>query len=151
MRIRCRHFWRAFRRDERGVALVEFALLVSLLLVLVFGIIDFGRRLFVANALTQGAREGARFAAALMTPPCNQTAAIQTRVVSSVDTVLVRSPKLAAGNVTVTCLPNNSNPVQVQVTVVYPFTWLTPLWPLLRLSPSNSARATATFRWEGAP
>ena len=37
--------FRGFRRDERGTALVEFALIAPLLFLLLFGIIDFGRAL----------------------------------------------------------------------------------------------------------
>ena len=45
---------------DRGAAAVEFALLLPLLLLLVFGIIDFGRALNAQVTLTQAAREGAR-------------------------------------------------------------------------------------------
>ena len=48
---------------ERGAAAVEFALLLPVLLLLVFGIIDFGRALNAQITLTQAAREGARLAA----------------------------------------------------------------------------------------
>lgn len=51
------------RRRDRGAAAVEFALVVPMLLLLVFGIIDFGRMLNVKITLTQAAREGARAAA----------------------------------------------------------------------------------------
>lgn len=50
-------------RQDRGAAAVEFALLLPLLLLLVFGIIDFGRALNAQITLTQAAREGARLAA----------------------------------------------------------------------------------------
>ena len=45
---------------DRGAAAVEFALVVPLLLLLVFGIIDYGRFFFDSVSLRQGAREGAR-------------------------------------------------------------------------------------------
>jgi Flp pilus assembly protein TadG len=48
---------------DRGAAAVEFALLLPLLLLIVFGIIDFGRALNAQITLTQAAREGARLAA----------------------------------------------------------------------------------------
>ena len=54
---------RAFRRDERGTALVEFALIAPLLFLLLFGIIDFGRALDYYNQVTQLAGQGARAAA----------------------------------------------------------------------------------------
>ena len=48
---------------DRGAAAVEFALVLPLLLLLVFGIIDFGRAYNAQVTLTQAAREGARLAA----------------------------------------------------------------------------------------
>ncbi len=44
----------------RGQALVEFALVVPIFLILMFGIIDFGRYVYTANALSNSAREAAR-------------------------------------------------------------------------------------------
>jgi Flp pilus assembly protein TadG len=46
--------------SDRGAAVVEFAIVLPVLLLLVFGIIDFGRALNAQIALTQAAREGAR-------------------------------------------------------------------------------------------
>jgi Flp pilus assembly protein TadG len=43
---------------------VEFALVAPVLLILVFGVIDFGRALYVVNVLTAAMREGARRGAA---------------------------------------------------------------------------------------
>jgi Flp pilus assembly protein TadG len=45
---------------DRGAAAVEFALLLPLLLLIVFGLIDFGRAINAQITLTQAAREGAR-------------------------------------------------------------------------------------------
>jgi len=51
------------RYDDRGSAAVELAILLPLLLLLVFGVIDFGRMLNTQITLTEAAREGARAAA----------------------------------------------------------------------------------------
>ena len=48
------------RRGERGAAAVEMALILPVLLLLVGGIIDFGRAFNAQMTLTQAAREGAR-------------------------------------------------------------------------------------------
>lgn len=51
--------------QERGAAAVEFALLASLLFMLIFGSISAGISFSRSNALQTAAREGARFAATL--------------------------------------------------------------------------------------
>ena len=48
-------------RRERGATLVEYALVVSILFVFVFGIIEFARIIFSYNTLANAAREGARY------------------------------------------------------------------------------------------
>jgi len=48
---------------DRGAVAVEFALLLPLLLLILMGIIDFGRMLNAQETLTQAAREGARLEA----------------------------------------------------------------------------------------
>ena len=50
-------------RDDRGAAAVEFALIAPLLILLVFGIIEFGRVWSARNVYISAAREGARVAA----------------------------------------------------------------------------------------
>jgi Flp pilus assembly protein TadG len=52
----------AGRRGARGQALVEFALIVPVLLLLVLGIVEFGRAWNAHQVLTDAAREAARTA-----------------------------------------------------------------------------------------
>lgn len=52
--------WR--RREQRGQALVEFALILPLLMLVLFGIVEFGRAWNAKQVLTDAAREGARLA-----------------------------------------------------------------------------------------
>ena len=49
-------------RRPRGQALVEFALVIPLVILLLMGIFDFGRAVFAYNSLSNAAREGARVA-----------------------------------------------------------------------------------------
>jgi Flp pilus assembly protein TadG len=51
-----------FFSNERGSTLVEFAIGVTVFLTAMFGVIEFGRALWVHNALTDAARRGARYA-----------------------------------------------------------------------------------------
>lgn len=50
-------------RPDRGAAAVEFAIILPLLLILVAGIVDFGRLLYAEVMVTNAAREGARMLA----------------------------------------------------------------------------------------
>ncbi|MSR29869.1 MAG: pilus assembly protein [Gemmataceae bacterium] len=45
---------------RRGAAAVEFAIVAPFLILLVFGIVEFGRMLMVLELVSNGAREGAR-------------------------------------------------------------------------------------------
>lgn len=47
-------------REHRGVAAVEFAVVLPLFLLVVFGMIEFGRAIMVQQVLTNASREGAR-------------------------------------------------------------------------------------------
>ena len=50
------------RRPSRGQALVEFALVIPIFLLLLIALFDLGRAVFAYNTLTNAAREGARLA-----------------------------------------------------------------------------------------
>lgn len=66
----------ALIRGNRGNAVVEFAIVFPLLLVLCFGITEFGRAWMTMNILTSAAREGVRLA--VVTAP--NIAAVEQRV-----------------------------------------------------------------------
>lgn len=59
-RTNCRPTARFLGRDERGVAAVEFALLLPVLIMLLFGIIEFGLALSRQQVLNTASHEGAR-------------------------------------------------------------------------------------------
>jgi hypothetical protein len=50
------------RRRSRGQGLVEFAIVIPLILLAVFGILDMGRAIFTYNTLAQSARQAVRTA-----------------------------------------------------------------------------------------
>ena len=61
------------RRADRGAAAVEFALVVPLLLLLLFGIISYGVMLSFRQTMSQAATEGARAAAVTVVATDKQT------------------------------------------------------------------------------
>jgi Flp pilus assembly protein TadG len=52
-----RHWW----RDTKGTAMVEFAIICTVLLMILFGIIDMGHALYMKAVVTNASREGARY------------------------------------------------------------------------------------------
>jgi Flp pilus assembly protein TadG len=50
------------KRRQRGIAVVEFAIIGVLLMIVIFGVIETGRALFIVNTLTEATRRGARMA-----------------------------------------------------------------------------------------
>jgi Flp pilus assembly protein TadG len=54
---------RGSRKSERGASLVEFTIAATVFLTVTFGVLEFGRALWVYNALADAARKGARYAA----------------------------------------------------------------------------------------
>ena len=101
---------------DRGAAAVEFALLLPLLLLLVFGIIDFGRAINAQITLTQAAREGARLAALG-----------QPNVVSGTQAA-APGLNLPQSAIAVTaCPPGATQTTDAVVQVSYPFHFVTPV------------------------
>jgi Flp pilus assembly protein TadG len=49
-------------KNERGAALVEFAIVATLFLSVLFGVLEFGRLFWTHNALRDAARRGVRYA-----------------------------------------------------------------------------------------
>jgi Flp pilus assembly protein TadG len=100
------------RAGERGAAAVEFALVLPLLLLIVFGIIDFGRAYNAQVTLTQAAREGARLAALN-----------QSNVVSRTQGAAI--PLTGVGVAVTACPSGSTGDAVVQTT--YTFTFVTPV------------------------
>ena len=55
-------------KKQRGVALVEFALVLPILLMIIFGIIELGIALYDKAVITNASREGARYGIVLHSP-----------------------------------------------------------------------------------
>lgn len=99
---------------DRGATAVEVALLLPILLVLVMGIVDFGRALHAQITLTQAAREGVRVAALKQPNPASRT---QNAAVG-----------LSGVGVAVTACPGTPTPgSDAEVKATYNFEFVTPI------------------------
>ncbi len=68
------------RRDERGASAVEFALVVPLLMILLFGLITTGLTFSDHLAATNAAREGSRYGAATDVSSAGWASSVKERV-----------------------------------------------------------------------
>jgi uncharacterized iron-regulated membrane protein len=139
-------------RAEDGQALVEFTLLLPLFLVILFGIIWFGRAYNAQQEATHLANVVARYAAVNGCPqgqavPCSPT--LQSWALSQPGAPDSGSPSNAVVTI---CFPNGtSSPGDpVQVKVKSNFSWL-PVNSFLGISAQSQIGATATMRLESLP
>jgi Flp pilus assembly protein TadG len=140
-------------RSERGAALVEFALVVPLLMLMMCATIDFGLAVYTLNNLTAAVREGGRYAATLDRPAwqLNGGTNAQSDVSDRVYNYIVgMNNGLTATQTKALISVSTPDPttgiITVQITG-YPYRPVTPLSTLLGLATVNMNRR-AIFRWE---
>jgi Flp pilus assembly protein TadG len=133
-----------FTREERAASMVEFAIVVPLLLLLVFGIIDFGRVFFDLNNLTNVAREGARNGAVLPTAGTTELNSIRDAVIARFNQNSMKNSALTTAMVTVTAQGTSPNRTIRVVITGYPLNPIVPIGPLT--GPLRDVRAE--FRHE---
>ena len=126
--------------DDRGVGVVEFALVMPLLMMLVFGVVQFGLLYNRQQALHAAAREGARLAAI----PSATQSEISTHALDALNGIPLD------GTPTVTVTPNVTRPCEgrlgeaVLVEVSVATTIEIPVWG----TESKTLRGRGEFRCE---
>lgn len=98
---------------QTGVAAVELAFVIFFLLLLVAGIVEFGRAFWYYDALTKATRDGARYlSTANRMDIASPTFVSDTaqRVADIANTANLR-PALATGDVTITCMDSKFDPM----------------------------------------
>jgi Flp pilus assembly protein TadG len=136
---------------QRGQSIVEFALVLPLLLLLVFGIIEFGFFLFNKQMITNAAREGARAGIIATVPrvPDYGPDSIDSVVQNYCTTHLVTFSSRYAPVTTVggAYSPGALPFTDLSVTVEYQYSFL--FFPLLvGQSRTTSIQAVAVMRYE---
>ena len=130
------------RRNRRGVAVVEFALVLPIFFMMVFAMIEFGRMVMVRQVLTNASREGARIGVL--------DGATTAEVVDKVEAYLTSaSIPFTAGNVvSVSPSPPSSAGYgeSVSVTVTVPFDDVSWLPSPMYLGAANVSAATVMRR-----
>jgi Flp pilus assembly protein TadG len=134
-----------YLRDDRGTAVVEFALVIIPLTLIVFGILDFGRALNYYNDLTQLAGQGAR--AAAVDQNVDGTAAdgnFQKLVADNADSPELKNASNHINVCVAAPLPTKTGD-PVTVTTSFNFHFIPLVHPV-----AITLRASQTERYEGA-
>jgi Flp pilus assembly protein TadG len=116
------------RHRQRGVAAIEFAITVPLLLLLVLGVFEFGRIFFQYNTLTKATRDAARYLAATATLGSTDTIVIDATDLAETQNLVVYGnpagtgptllPGLAPGDVSASCFGGGTTCPGVQHVLV---------------------------------
>lgn len=122
--------------SDQGATAVEFALLLPLLAVLIFGLVDMGRLFYVQMALEFAANEGARVSSLYPNGPADtatvpnavKAAVGDAAIIAKLDGTAVVSIDPAGANTckTVDAAGNAVNDENTTVLVSTPFVWLIP-------------------------
>lgn len=130
-------------KDERGAALVEYAIGATVFLSVLFGVVEFGRALWVHNALTDATRRGARYA---ILNSSSKSEAVKNVAVygDATDSSQPVVPKLTPDNVQVSYSPDyglDTGTVTVSITE-YDFEFVVPLIGRTMRMPAYSTTLT---------
>lgn len=96
------------RANQTGTTTVEFAIIASVMFMILFAVIEFGRVMFVANALAESTRRGARLAAVC---PVGDPMPAQAAILAGTDGVSSIAADLTTANVAIAYLDVNGAPV----------------------------------------
>lgn len=138
------------RWRDRGAAAVEFAFIVPVLVVLIFGSIEFGLAVQARTMLGNAAREGVRVASLTANGDTTSAAQVKTAVdnalagVSGTKTVTVTCATPAGAACTIGAKNNGNNVATVTVTIDY--TGITGMFPALT---NKTLTASSYMRIEG--
>jgi Flp pilus assembly protein TadG len=115
------------RSDDTGVTAIEFSLIVPVFLLIIYGIMELGRLLFIYNSLGHAVYEGGRYAIVRGSESASPatTAQIEAQVATYAANL---DPSLL--NVDVTFDPDNSPGSIVNIAATYDFAFMTNLLPL---------------------
>jgi Flp pilus assembly protein TadG len=118
---------KSFNSDERGSTLVEYSIAALVFVTSMFAVMEFGRALWVHNALSDATRRGARYA--VLNSPAN-IAQVKNVVVYGDPAGGTKSivPNLSTGDVTVTYSDMAVNKGSATVSInSYQFQFVIPL------------------------
>ncbi|MTW11271.1 pilus assembly protein [Pseudoduganella eburnea] len=94
---------------QSGAALVEFALVISILILLLAGTYEFGRAFAFYDALSKGTRDAARYMSVAKKANINSSAVGNAKAIVVAAANAAKVPNFTSSNVVVTCLDASYN------------------------------------------
>ena len=142
-------------KTQRGVAIIEFAIVLPVLLMLIMGTAEFGRAFLQYNELTKSLRDGSRYVAAKAVKGSTGVVLLNANVITQTRNLVTYGniagtgtpllPGLVPGNVTVVA----GAPGSVVVSAAYSYVPLFASLPLFQFGSLGMARtlsAAVTMR-----
>ena len=112
------------RLTERGAVAAEFALLLPVILLVLFGTIEFGMIMYSRELITNASREGARAGIVQVSPKPTAGA------ITTIATTYLTGTGITPADVTITVVgAGGVNPATLTVTATYRYPWLIPYIP----------------------
>ena len=112
------------RLNEHGAVAAEFALLLPVILLILFGTIEFGMIMYSREVITNASREGARAGIVQVSPKPTAGA------ITTIATTYLTGTGINPANVTITVTgAGGVNPATLTVTATYRYPWLIPYIP----------------------
>jgi Flp pilus assembly protein TadG len=142
------------RHSERGASMAETAITMSVVLLLLFGIIDFGRATYTYSWVANAARMGARWMIVRGSLSCTSgngyvidncsagNTALQTYV-QSLNTGMLTTSNIITTETPLSCPTGsvtNAPGCTVKVTVSYPFAFIAPFFPKAGIAMSSTSQ-----------
>ncbi len=137
-------------KSQRGQAIVEFAVIIPIFLVMLLGLLEWGFVLWTQTTFNNAVRDGAREAVVLQDWDVNYSQDA-SKIIATVSGRLTGLPSAQtqniADNITIELLPNSTNIESIRISIAaQPYV---PLIGITGVAVPGTLSATSEFRYEG--
>ena len=130
------------RRLNRGNSTVEFALVAFFLVMLLLGVVEFGRMVLVYTTVANAARAGTRYAIVHGSDNAATAAEVKTVVQNFLSTAPIDPTRATIPDPTYSC----SDPgCSVEITVTYPYDPLISYFPISGFTFTSTSKGVITY------
>jgi len=139
------------KNKAKGQALVEFAIILPLLMIIIVGVIEFGFVFWTQSTYVNAVRDAARTSVVIRDWDTNYNARlteIKYSIINNTDCLPVKSTEYLFEHIYIQLIPNSSNIEKIRVSIIdQPYH---PVVGLLDVIIPDSLSVNAEFRYEGS-